>query len=71
MVARNLRVFDSEALLVDASSPFRPVGSSIINNSSTPNGTIFEFQSGFGRQQVVVDDAGGDPADRVLARRQF
>lgn len=61
MVARNLLVFDSEALLVDASSPFRPEGSPIINNSSTPNGTIFEFQSGFGRQDVVVDDNGGDP----------
>ena len=61
MVARNLLVFDSEALLVDSSSPFRPIGSPIINNSSTPNGTIFEFQSGFGRQDVVVDDTGGDP----------
>lgn len=61
MVARNLLVFDSEALLVDDSSPFRPAGSPIINNSSTPNGTIFEFQSGFGRQDVVVDDTGGDP----------
>ncbi len=61
MVARNLLVFDSEALLVTDDSPFRPEGSPIINNSSTPNGTIFEFQSGFGRQDVVVDDTGGDP----------
>lgn len=61
MVARNLLVFDSEALLVTDDSPFRPEGSPIINNSSTPNGTIFEFQSGFGRLDVVVDDNGGDP----------
>ncbi len=61
MVARNLLVFDSEALIVTDDSPFRPAGSPIINNSSTPNGTIFEFQSGFGRQDVVVDDTGGDP----------
>ncbi len=61
MVARNLLVFDSEALLVDASSPFQTPGNPIINNGNTPNGTIYEFQSGFGREDVVVDDTGGDP----------
>jgi len=61
MVTRTVLAFDSEALLVDASSPSRPVGSSIINNSSSPNGTIYEFQLGFGREQITLDDTGGDP----------
>ncbi len=61
MVARALLAFDSEALLIDGSSPFGTPGNPIINNSNTPNGTIFEFQSGFGRQDVIVDDTGGDP----------
>lgn len=61
MVARALLAFDSEALLIDGSSPFGTAGNPIINNSSTPNGTIFEFQSGFGREDVIVDDTSGDP----------
>lgn len=60
MVARSFRAFDSEAFLIDGNSPFGSPGDPIINNSSTPDGTIFEFQSGFTRQDIVLDDTGGD-----------
>lgn len=61
MVERFLLAFDSEALLIDGSSPFGTAGNPIINNSNTPDGTIFEFQAGFGRNDVRVEDEGGDP----------
>jgi len=61
MVARTLFAFDSSALTIDASSPFGAAGAAIVNNSSTPDGTIFEFQPGFSRINVELDDTGGDP----------
>ncbi|MEM8774385.1 MAG: Hint domain-containing protein [Pseudomonadota bacterium] len=36
------------------------VGNPIINNSDTPDGTIFEYSSG-GGTTVSIDDTGGDP----------
>ncbi|MEP5762135.1 MAG: Hint domain-containing protein [Litoreibacter sp.] len=60
MVTRNLFVFDNAALTIDVTSPSGTAGSSIVNNSDTPNGTIFEFQSGFSRVDVEIDDDGGD-----------
>lgn len=59
MVARTLFAFDSASLLIDPSSPSGTPGNSIINNSSTPNGTIFEFQAGFSRVAVEIDDTAG------------
>ena len=61
MVARTYYSLDNESLLIDASSPSGTAGNPIINNSDTPNGTIFEFQSGFSFQEIIIDDTGGDP----------
>lgn len=55
MVERTLLAIDSEALTVAAGSPFLTPGSSIINNSSTPDGTIFDFTGGLG-QIITLDD---------------
>lgn len=60
MVARTVLAFDSEALLVSANPNGGPaIGSSIINNSDTPNGTIFTYQPGFGAVVITVDDTNG------------
>lgn len=56
MVLRSFTAFDNEALLVSAASPSGTPGSPIVNNSDTPNGTIFTYQSGFGPQTVTLDD---------------
>lgn len=57
MVARTVLAFDSEALLVSANPNGGPaLGSSIINNSSTPDGTVFTYQPGFGAAVVTIDD---------------
>ncbi|MDA8584680.1 Hint domain-containing protein [Rhodobacteraceae bacterium] len=61
MVTRTIFPFDNEALVVDASSPFLTPGSSIVNASDTPLGTIFVFQAGFDRVTVTIDDTGGSP----------
>ncbi len=63
MVARTVLAFDSEALLVSANPNGGPaIGSSIINNSDTPDGTVFTYQPGFGASVVTVEDtnAGAD-----------
>lgn len=63
MVARTVLAFDSEALLVSANPNGGPgIGSPIINNSDTPDGTVFTYQSGFGANVVTIDDTnvGGD-----------
>lgn len=63
MVARTVLAFDSEALLVSDNPNGGPaIGSAIINNSDTPDGTVFTYQSGFGAAVVTIDDtnAGGD-----------
>ena len=57
MVARTVLAFDSKALLVTANPNGGPaIGSSFINNSSTPDGTVFTYQSGFGASVVTIDD---------------
>lgn len=58
MVARTFFAFDNEALVVDSSSNPAIVGNPVINNSSTPDGTIFTYSSGEGTT-VTVDDTGG------------
>ena len=73
MVARTFFAFDSIGLTVSNASPSLTPGSSIINNSDTPNGTIFEYSKGFGKE-VTLDDTGGgrnrfnddDEADHVI-----
>ncbi len=59
MVARSFYAFDSEALTVDASSPNMTPGSSIINNSSTPTGTVFTYSSGYSSELVHLEDTSG------------
>lgn len=61
MVQRQFAAFDNEAFVVDPSSPRLGTGSAIINNSSTPVGTIFNFTSGFEYQSIILEDTGGDP----------
>ncbi|MFK7868924.1 MAG: Hint domain-containing protein [Roseobacter sp.] len=55
MVERTFLAFDSESLIVDSSSNSGLVGNPIINNSDTPNGTVFTHSSGFGTT-VTLDD---------------
>lgn len=73
MVLRSFFAFDSDSLVVDSSSNAAIVGNPIINNSSTPNGTVFTYSSG-GGTTVTLDDTGGsrnrfeddDPGDHVI-----
>ncbi len=67
MVTRTVLAFDSEALLVSDNPNGGPaIGSSIINNSDTPNGTVFTFQAGFGANVVTVDDTNAPPDDDIF-----
>ncbi|WP_421054689.1 Hint domain-containing protein [Leisingera sp. D0M16] len=45
---------------MDSSSPYMSSGSSIINNSDTPAGTVFTYDSSYAIEQVTLDDTGGD-----------
>ncbi|WP_299842288.1 Hint domain-containing protein [uncultured Roseovarius sp.] len=58
MVLRNFFAIDSANLVVDSSPNSGIVGDPVINNSSTPNGTIFTY-SGGGGATVTLDDTGG------------
>lgn len=61
MVQRQFAAFDNEAFVVDASSPRLATGSPIINNSSTPVGTIFNFTGGYSYQSIVLEDTSSNP----------
>ena len=56
MPIRTFFAFDNGSLLVDASSPSLTPGDPVINNSSSPNGTIYEFGSGFNAQEISLND---------------
>ncbi|WP_299687071.1 Hint domain-containing protein [uncultured Tateyamaria sp.] len=58
MALRSFFAFDNEGLVVQSSSSAAIVGNPIINNSSTPNGTVFTFTQGSGRT-ITLDDTGG------------
>ncbi|WP_415920833.1 Hint domain-containing protein [Tateyamaria sp. SN6-1] len=60
MALRSFFAYDNEGLVVTSSSSGAIVGNPIINNSSTPNGTVFSFTNGSGRT-ITLDDTGGDP----------
>ena len=66
MVARTFFALDSEALGVAAGSPSLTVGSTITNNSDTPNGTIFSYSGGFGTQ-IVLNDTNNGAASNTFA----
>ncbi|SLN38542.1 hypothetical protein TRL7639_01939 [Falsiruegeria litorea R37] len=55
MVERTILAAPSAALTVAFSSPFLAPGSSIINNSSSPNGTIYNFNGGLS-EIITIDD---------------
>lgn len=61
MVEQSFRAFDNESLLIDGTSPFGTPGNPIINNSNTPDGTIFTFQENFTSVGITIDDLGGNP----------
>lgn len=60
MVLRSFFAQDSEALIVTSSPDSSIEGDPIINNSDTPDGTIFEYSGGFGTT-VTLDDTSGSP----------
>ncbi len=55
MVERVFFAQDNESLVVTSSSNGSIVGNGIINNSDTPNGTVFEYSSGMGTT-ITLDD---------------
>ncbi len=55
MVLRTILASDNQGLTVANNSPFLAEGSAIINNSSTPDGTIFNFTPSFA-QIITIDD---------------
>ncbi|MCK8462466.1 Hint domain-containing protein [Aliiroseovarius sp. S1339] len=55
MAIRSFFAIDSASLVVTSSSNTSIVGNSVINNSDTPNGTIFSY-SGGGGTTVELDD---------------
>ena len=59
MVLRTFPSFDNSTLLIDASSPNGVAGNPIINNSDTPDGTIFVFGGG-SPQIITLDDTSAD-----------
>ncbi|MEM6589709.1 MAG: Hint domain-containing protein [Pseudomonadota bacterium] len=58
MVARSFFAIDSENMVVQSSTNGAIVGNPIINNSDTPNGTVFTYSAG-GGTTVTIDDTGG------------
>lgn len=57
MVLRTFFAINSDNLVVTSSSNAGLVGNGIINNSDTPDGTVFVYTSG-GGTTVTIDDAG-------------
>jgi hypothetical protein len=69
MIERTIFAFDNEALVVDSSPDAAIVGNGIINNSDTPDGTIFTYSAGTGATIIIEDDgffADAIPADNNL-----
>ena len=61
MVLRTFGAFDNEAFTVDPSSPNLTPGSALINNSSTPSGTIFSYSDAFPVVNILLEDTSSDP----------
>lgn len=58
MVLRTFFAIDNENLIVTSSSNSSLIGNPIINNSNTPNGTVFQF-GGNSFREITLDDTGG------------
>ncbi|MEP2031369.1 MAG: Hint domain-containing protein [Paracoccaceae bacterium] len=59
MTLRSFFAIDSANLVVDSSSNASIVGHPVINNSDTPDGTVFTYTAG-GGTTAILDDTGGD-----------
>lgn len=55
MTVRTIEVYDNNFMTIASGSPSLTPGSAIINNSDTPNGTIFQF-SGGSKVTLTLDD---------------
>lgn len=60
MVAQSFFAIDNANLVVDSSPNGAIVGNPVINNSDTPDGTVFTYSAG-GGTTVTLDDTGGSP----------
>ena len=60
MVLRIFGARDNEALTISTDSPTGTPGTAIINNSDTPNGTIFTYNDGFPNLTLTIDDTSAD-----------
>jgi hypothetical protein len=60
VVTRTIEVYDNEFMTVAAGSPSLSPGSAIVNNSDTPDGTVFQFAGG-SPVVVTLDDTSSDP----------
>lgn len=58
MVIRTFFAFDNDNLIVTSSPNDDIVGNPVINNSDTPNGTIFEYSKG-SFNEITINDTGG------------
>lgn len=72
MVERSFFAQDSQSLIITSSPNGSIIGDSIINNSSTPNGTIYQYSAGTGTT-VTLDDTfeinvfnDDDPANHII-----
>lgn len=59
LTTRYFSAFDSEAFFVASGSPSMTVGGSIINNASTPTGTMFEYDASFSIETIALNDTSG------------
>ncbi|SFE92033.1 Hint domain-containing protein [Sulfitobacter brevis] len=60
MVTRSFVAFDNDNFSVISSPNGALVGSGIINNSNTPDGTVFTYTSG-SRRNITIEDDSTDP----------
>ncbi|UWQ75106.1 Hint domain-containing protein [Leisingera sp. M658] len=59
MALRSFFAQDSSSLVVTSSSNGSIVGNAVINNSDTPNGTVFAYSGGAGTNVTLNDTGGG------------
>ena len=60
MVLRIFGARDNEALTISTDSPTGTPGTAIINNSDTPNGTVFTYNGGYPNLTLTLDDTSPD-----------
>lgn len=60
MAIRSFGARSNDSLTITSDSPNGTAGTGIINNSSTPIGTIFQFNAGFPNLTISLDDTSTD-----------